>query len=105
MCMRRLVALAAAVLLIATWAPLPGRSATAYLPQQTVVIARDISSVVSLDPQVSYEIGEPDLLSYSNLVQFIHGDLTHPRASVATSWTSSKDARTFTFHLRSGIKF
>lgn len=103
--MRRLVAVAAAVLLISTWAALPGRSATAYLPQQTVVIARDISSVVSLDPQVSYEIGDPDLASYSNLVQFTHGDLTHPHPSVASSWTSSKDAKTFTFHLRSGIKF
>jgi len=103
--MRRLVAIAAAVLLIATWAPQPGRSATAYTPQQTVVIAMDISSVISLDPQVSYEFTEPDHLAYSTLVEFAQGDLTHPRPSVASSWTSSKDAKTFTFHLRPGVKF
>ncbi|HLW48993.1 MAG TPA: ABC transporter substrate-binding protein [bacterium] len=103
--MRRLVAVGAAILLVGVWAALPGRSAPVYLPQQTVVIARDISSVVSLDPQVSYEIGDPDLLSYSNLVQFRHGDLTHPQPSVASSWTSSADAKTYTFHLRPGIKF
>ncbi len=103
--MRRLVAVAGAVLLIATWAALPGRSATAYLPQQTVVIANDISSVVSLDPQVSFEFTTPDHLCYSNLVEFARGDLTHPRPSLATSWTSSKDGRTYTFHLRPRVKF
>ncbi|HEV2282556.1 MAG TPA: ABC transporter substrate-binding protein [bacterium] len=103
--MRRFVAAAAAVVLIATWAPLPGRSATAYTPQQTVVIAMDISSVISLDPQVSYEFTEPDHLAYSTLVEFAQGDLTHPRPSVASSWTSSKDAKTYTFHLRPGVKF
>jgi len=103
--MRRLVAVVSAVLLIGTWAALPGRSATAYLPQQTVVIAADISSVVSLDPQVSFEFTTPDHLTYSNLVEFARGDLTHPRPSLASSWTSSKDGRTYTFHLKSGVKF
>lgn len=103
--MRRLVAVAGAILLIATWAALPGRSATAYLPQQTVVIANDISSVISLDPQVSFEFTTPDHACYSNLVEFARGDLTHPRPSVARSWTSSKDGRTYTFHLKPGVKF
>jgi peptide/nickel transport system substrate-binding protein len=103
--MRRLVAVAVAVLLAGVWAALPGGSAPAYTPQQTVVIAEDISSVVSLDPQVSYEIGTPDLLSYSYLVYFANGDLTHVRSGVATSWTASSDAKTYTFHLRPGIRF
>jgi peptide/nickel transport system substrate-binding protein len=103
--MRRLVAVAAAAILIGIWAAAPGGTAPVYLPQQTVVIARDISSIVSLDPQVSYEITDPDLLCYSNLVQFSHGDLTHVRPGVASSWTSSPDAKTYTFHVRPGIKF
>lgn len=103
--MRRLVAVAAAVLLIGSWAALPGRSATAYLPQQTIVIVSDISSVISEDPQVSFEFTTPDHACYSNLVEFARGDLTHPRPSVASSWTVSKDAKTYTFHLRPGIKF
>jgi peptide/nickel transport system substrate-binding protein len=103
--MRRLVAVAGAVALMATFAAPPGRSATAYLPQQTVVIATDHSATVSLDPQVSYEFTEPDHLVYSTLVEFAQGDLTHPRPSVASSWTASKDARVYTFHLRPGLKF
>jgi peptide/nickel transport system substrate-binding protein len=103
--MQRFVAVAVAALLISVWTAMPGGSAPAYLPQQTVVIAEDISSVVSLDPQVSYEIGTPDLLSYSYLVQFANGDLTHVRPGAASSWTASADAKTYTFHLRPGIKF
>jgi peptide/nickel transport system substrate-binding protein len=103
--MQRLVAIAVAMALIGAWAALPGGSAPAYTPQQTVIIAQDLSSIISLDPQVSYEVTEPDLLAYSNLVQFSHGDLTHVRPSVASSWTSSADAKTYTFHLRPGIKF
>jgi len=103
--MRRFVALIVVGLLVGVWAVLPGRSATAYTPQQTVVIAMDISSVISLDPQVSYEFTEPDHLSYSTLVEFAQGDLTHPRPSVASSWSVSPDSKTYTFHLRPNVKF
>ncbi len=103
--MRRLVAVILAALLIGGWAVLPGRSAPAYGTTQTVVIATDISSVVSLDPQVSFEFTTPDRLCYSNLVEFQRGNLEQPRPSVASSWTVSKDARVYTFRLKSGIKF
>lgn len=104
--MRRFVAMLAAALLMAVWAAVPGRSAPVYGPQQTVVIAYgSVGSVVSLDPQVSYEFGDPDHNCYSTLVQYVHGDLTHPRPSVASSWTVSQDGRVYTFHLRRGIKF
>jgi peptide/nickel transport system substrate-binding protein len=102
--MRHLVAVAAAVLLIVTAASVPVRSA-AYGPQQTVVIAFDHSSTVSLDPQVAFEFTTPDHLCYSNLVEFARGDLTHPRPGLATSWTSSKDGRMYTFHLKPGVRF
>ncbi len=103
--MRRVVAVLVAVLLVGVWAVGRGSSAPVYGPQQTIVIAADISSVVSLDPQVSFEFTTPDHLCYSNLVEFARGDLTHPRPSVATSWDVSKDGRVYTFHLRRGIKF
>jgi peptide/nickel transport system substrate-binding protein len=103
--MPRLISLAVAMVLVGAWAALPGGSAPVYSPEQTVVIASDISSVISLDPQVSYEFTEPDHLSYATLVEFAQGDLTHPRPSVASSWTVSPDAKTYTFHLRPGVKF
>jgi peptide/nickel transport system substrate-binding protein len=103
--MPRLISLAVAMVLVGAWAALPGGSAPVYSPEQTVVIASDNSAVISLDPQVSYEFTEPDHLSYATLVEFAQGDLTHPRPSVASSWTVSPDAKTYTFHLRPGVKF
>jgi peptide/nickel transport system substrate-binding protein len=105
--MRRVVALLVAVVLVGAWAVVPGRSAPAYGPTQTVVVAVDISDAVSLDPQVAYEFGSTyaDHQMYSNLVTFPGGDLTHVVPAVTLSWQVSKDARTYTFHLRRGIKF
>jgi peptide/nickel transport system substrate-binding protein len=104
--MQRVVSVLVAVLLIALGVVVPGRSAPVYSPQQTLVIATaSVGSVVSLDPQVSYEMGDPDHNCYSTLVQYTNGDLTHPRPSVASSWTVSRDGRVYTFHLRRGIKF
>ncbi len=101
--MRRGVAIGLALFLIGVWAAVPGRSAPAYGPQQTVVIAEDISSVVSLDPQVGYEFLIPVHNVYSNLVQFPTGNLTQVRPQLAQSYEVSKDARTYTFHLRHGV--
>lgn len=105
--MRRLATAVIAVLLFSVWTALPGRSAPVYGPQQTVVIARDLTDPVSLDPNLAYEESSilADLPMYSTLVKFPAGDLTQVRPSVASSWEVSKDTRTYTFHLRHGIKF
>ncbi len=105
MSVRRILAICIAFLLMGLWAAVPGRSAPAYSRQQTIVIVEDISSTVSLDPQVSFEFTTPDHLCYSNLVEFARGDLTHPRPSAASSWETSQDGRKYTFHLKPGIKF
>ncbi len=105
--MRRLGTAVITVLLLSVWAALPGRSAPVYGPQQTVVIAKDISDAVSLDPNLGYEESSivADLQMYSTLVKFPAGNLTQVRPSVASSWEVSNDTRTYTFHLRRGIKF
>ncbi len=105
--MRRIIAVTLAALLIGGWPVLPGRSAPGYGPQQTLVIARDITDAISLDPQVAFEFSSTATAraSYSNLVTFAGGDLTRVRPQIASSYEVSKDARTYTFHLRKGIKF
>src|SRR6516162_5442989 len=89
------------------WGAVPGRSAVAYGPQQTVQIAKDISDPLTMDPNLCYEESciVADLQMYSTLVKFPVGALTQVRPSVASSWDASKDGQTFTFHLRHGIKF
>jgi peptide/nickel transport system substrate-binding protein len=105
---RRVAAgLAASLVFVAVWGGAPGRSEPVYGPSETVVVALNSSDAVSLDPQMAYELGSvtADHQMYSNLVQFPGGDLTHVRGQVAQSWEVSSDARTYTFHLRRGIRF
>jgi len=104
--MRRLVTGILVCVVLAAGGMVTGSLAASYGPQQTVVIAFDISSSVSLDPQLAYEVSSTiaDQQMYSNLVTF-RGSLTHPRPEVAQSWDVSQDARTYTFHLKRGIVF
>jgi len=104
---RLVVGMVVGLLVALVWGGTPGRSAPVYGPQQTIVVANDISDAVSLDPQLAYEFASTiaDHWMYATLVQFPVGDLTHVRPEVAQSWDVSKDAKTYTFHLRHGIKF
>ena len=105
--MRRFVTGVLAFVLVAAGGMVTGGFAASYGPQETVVIARDISDAVSLDPQLAYEAGStlPVLQMYSNLVTFPRGNLTQPRPEIAQSWDVSQDARTYTFHLPGGTSF
>ena len=59
-----------------------------------------------LDPALFYDIeGESTLLAiYQGLLKF-DADSTKLAPSLATSWDISKDGKTYTFHLRKGVKF
>jgi peptide/nickel transport system substrate-binding protein len=105
--MRRFVLVVLVAVSMATWTTVSGGFAASYGPQQTVVIAADISDAVTLDPNLAYEKGStiPDHQMYSNLVTFPRGNLTQPQPQVAQSWEVSKDARTYTFRLKRGIVF
>ncbi len=105
--MRRLLLGVLTCVLFAAWAMVPGGFAASYGPQQTVVIALDISDAVSLDPNLAYELGSTlaDHQMYSNLVTFPRGNLTQPKPELAQSWDVSKDGRAYTFHLKQGVVF
>ena len=59
------------------------------------------------DPQRQYEPtgGIVDRALYDTLLKFTGADVAHPRPSVATKYTVSKDARTYTFTLRKDVHF
>lgn len=59
------------------------------------------------DPQREFEFaGGPVVHAmYDTLLTFKGGDVTKPLPSVASSYTASSDARTYTFTLRSDVKF
>jgi peptide/nickel transport system substrate-binding protein len=75
----------------------------------TLVIDRDTSDLISLDPAVLYEFSAVFATHnvYETLVKFEGTDLTTPKPGLATSW-DIKDAGSnwdITFKLKSGVKF
>ena len=93
----------------------PGASASASASPSaggaasTLVIDRDLSDLISLDPAVLYEFSAVFATHnvYETLVKFEGTDLTTPKPSLATSW-DIKDAGSnwdITFKLKSGVKF
>src|SRR3954464_5134782 len=58
------------------------------------------------DPQRQYEPtgGIVDLALYDSLLRFKGGDVSKPLPHVASSYTASKDARTYTFLLRKDVQ-
>ncbi len=113
------IAVAVALLVAAACGPAaspsasPGASASAAPSAggaaSTLVIDRDTSDLISLDPAVLYEFSAVFATHnvYETLVKFEGTDLTTPKPSLATSW-DIKDAGTtndMTFKLKSGVKF
>lgn len=86
-------------------APLgPAHAAT---PANTLVIAKNIDDIISLDPGEAYEASGGEVITnvYDRLIRFEATDVKTLVGGVAESWTVSPDGRTFTFKIRSGLKF
>jgi peptide/nickel transport system substrate-binding protein len=77
--------------------------------QDTLVVARNINDIITLDPAVAYEFSGILAVQnvYDTLVAFEGEDLSRLRPRLATSWTI-QDAGTswkVTFRLRPGVRF
>ena len=81
--------------------------AQAATPADTLVIARDISAFLTLDPQEAFEIASGDTLNnlYLRLVQHDPLDFAKIVPGVAESWEAAPDGKQIVFKIRPGLKF
>lgn len=96
-------AITAAAFAIAGLITIPGSAADAS--DQTLVIASGIDGN-SFDPAeaVSFEAIKFNDWMFDGLVRY-DGDTLKIAPALATSWSTSEDGMTWTFHLRKGVKF
>jgi peptide/nickel transport system substrate-binding protein len=93
-----------AVLLCCLFGALPGAAAT---PKDTVVMAKQIDDIVSLDPAEVYELSGAEVVGnvYDRLVDYDRDAPNRLKPGLATSWKVDADGRTFTFVLRDKARF
>ena len=79
----------------------------AKTPDDTLVIARQIDDILSLDPAEAYEFTGMEVVNnvYDRLIRFEAEATSKLVGGVAESWTISPDGKTFTFKLRPNQKF
>lgn len=81
--------------------------AEAQTPKDTVVMAKQIDDIITLDPAEAFEFSGVEAVTniYDKLIGV---DIKNGNALVgdlAASWTVSPDSLTYTFKLRPGVKF
>ncbi len=81
--------------------------AFADTPKDTVVMAKRIDDIISLDPQESFEYSGTEICGnvYEKLVNPDDDDPTRINPMLAERWSASEDGRTWTFQLRGDRKF
>ncbi len=81
--------------------------AQAATPGDTLVIAKQIDDIISLDPAEAYELSGIEVLanSYDRIMRFEPTDVNKLVPGVAESVIVSDDGRTFTFKIRPGQTF
>ena len=82
-------------------------AARAATPADTIVIAKQIDDIITLDPGEDYELSGVEIATniYDRLLRYEAEDVTKLVGGVAESWTISPDGKQFTFKLRPGQKF
>jgi peptide/nickel transport system substrate-binding protein len=88
----------------AIWAVSPVNAQT---PKDTVVMAKQIDDIISLDPAEAFEFSGGEVLAnvYDKLVNFDVKDVSKLYGALAESWQISDDGMTYTFKLRPNVKF
>jgi peptide/nickel transport system substrate-binding protein len=106
--MRQSKASLAAILLGSAAIVLTGAGAAyADTPKDTVVMAKQIDDIISLDPGEAFEFsgGEVNGNVYERLVYYDIKNVSKMFGALAESYGVGSDGKTYTFKLRPGIKF
>ncbi|MGA1801799.1 ABC transporter substrate-binding protein [Rhizobium sp. HT1-10] len=100
----RLLAASAALSILMASAPGVTFAAT---PKDTLVEGFAFDDIISMDPGEAYELSTAEITgnTYSLLVRLDVADTTKVKGDLAESWTVSDDHLTYTFKLKSGLKF
>ncbi len=82
-------------------------AAHADTPRDTVVMAKQIDDMISLDPGEAFEFsgGEAVGNMYERLIYYDVKNVANIYGALAESWGVENDGKTYTFKLRPGIKF
>jgi peptide/nickel transport system substrate-binding protein len=95
--------------LLAAASPLvfTGSAAYAATPKDTLVVAKDISDILTMDPQECYEItgSEVVIAVYDSILRYEPKDVTKIIGGTAQTWSASEDGKEYTFKIRQGMKF
>lgn len=81
--------------------------AFAQTPKDTVVMAKQIDDIISLDPAEVFEFSGGEVVGnvYDKLVAFDLKDPSKLYGALAEGWTISPDSKTYTFKLKPNVKF
>ena len=98
--MKKIAWLLAAAVLVAG----PALAAT---PKDTVVMAKQIDDIISLDPAESFEFSGSEAVGnvYERLIAYDFKDVSKLKGELAESWSVGADGKTYTFKMKKGIKF
>ena len=81
--------------------------AFAATPADTLVEGFAIDDIITMDPGEAFELSAAEVTgnTYSKLVSIDIADTSKVKGDLADSWTISDDGLTYTFKLKSGLKF
>jgi peptide/nickel transport system substrate-binding protein len=81
--------------------------ALAATPKDTVVMAKIIDDIISLDPAESFEFSGSEVTGniYERLIAYDLKDVSKLKGELAESWSVAPDGKTYTFKMKKGIKF
>ena len=92
---------------IAAAATLVSAAVQAATPRNTLVMAKDIADIITMDPAEVFELTTGEIIAniYDRVMMFEPEDLQTLVGGVTESYEVSNDGRTITFKLRPGLTF
>jgi peptide/nickel transport system substrate-binding protein len=100
---RRALGATAAAAILACYGP----AALAATPKDTLVVAWAIDDIITMDPGEAFEISAGEVMgnAYDRLLRYDVKDPSKLIADIAKTWNVSADGKTYTFEIKSGLKF